>query len=185
LQEQVQRGRSRAWYWRQALGASTASTFYNIRDHKLLAVKAILVACTFWMLYDTFVAETVRRFRLLSWMPVTFTLGAQVLLVVPLYIPALGMGWIVGRLYRGAHQAAMVLAVATYVLLTIPPGGAFLLPFPHPPGPWLELWRTSMSAQLASRYIPALVDLVLTMSLTFFCVLAVGLSVSSGEVPEL
>jgi hypothetical protein len=177
LEEQFQRGRSKAWYWRQALRASAARTYHNIRDHKLLAVQAILIACTFWGLYDTFVEEMARRFGLLNWMPVTFTLGAQVQLVVLLYMPALGMGWIVGRLYRGAHQAAMVLVVATYVLLTIPPGGTILLLFPHPPGPWLEVWSRSMSAQIASRYIPALVDLVLTMSITCFCMLATGLSV--------
>jgi len=181
LEEQFQRGRSRAWYWRQALRASAAHTYQNILDHKLFALNAILIACTFWGLYDTFIEEAARLFGVLSWMPLAFTIGAQVQLVVLLYIPAAGMGWIVGRLYRGTYQAAMVLVVATYVLLTILPGGTRLNLISNPPGPWLQFWTRSMRAQVASRELPALVNLGLTMGTAFLCVLAAGLGVAGNR----
>jgi hypothetical protein len=43
LIERYQRGRSIGWYWRQVLPAILATAYQDIRDHKWLAVRAILM----------------------------------------------------------------------------------------------------------------------------------------------
>jgi|SRR6266567_4641307 len=47
LTEQYPRKRSSAWYWRQAVIAIVASAYQDLRDHKWLAVRAILTASAF------------------------------------------------------------------------------------------------------------------------------------------
>jgi hypothetical protein len=42
LMEQYERGRSSAWYWRQALGAIVAAFVAEIRRHKMIAVAVLL-----------------------------------------------------------------------------------------------------------------------------------------------
>ena len=48
LAEQYQQGRSRFWYWRQAIVAVAVTCVRDIRDHKLLAARALTVG---WLVY--------------------------------------------------------------------------------------------------------------------------------------
>ena len=43
LDERYRRGRSPIWYWRQAAAAIVVSFFQEVRSHKLLTVRAIVV----------------------------------------------------------------------------------------------------------------------------------------------
>src|SRR5437016_1538123 len=43
LDERYRRGRSRVWYWRQAVAAIVVSFFREVRSHKLLTMRAVAV----------------------------------------------------------------------------------------------------------------------------------------------
>ena len=50
LIEQYQQGRSRAWYWRQAIAAIFGSIANDIRAHKLLALRAAILGLVLYQL---------------------------------------------------------------------------------------------------------------------------------------
>ena len=43
LDEQFARGRTSSWYWRQVLSAILVTAANDLRDHKLVAVRAVLI----------------------------------------------------------------------------------------------------------------------------------------------
>jgi hypothetical protein len=52
LDERYGHGHSRVWYWRQVAVAIVVSTFRDIRDHKLLTLRALIVGWfAFWFLW--------------------------------------------------------------------------------------------------------------------------------------
>ena len=52
LAEQYRRGRSSAWYWRQAIGSILAGTARDVSDHKLLALRAVTVGfASLWIFW--------------------------------------------------------------------------------------------------------------------------------------
>jgi hypothetical protein len=52
LDERYGHGRSRVWYWRQVAVAIVVTTFNDIRNHKLLALRALIVGWfVFWFLW--------------------------------------------------------------------------------------------------------------------------------------
>src|SRR5215472_4537695 len=52
LDERYGHGRSRVWYWRQVAVAIVVSTFKDIRNHKLLTLRALVVGWfVFWFLW--------------------------------------------------------------------------------------------------------------------------------------
>jgi hypothetical protein len=159
LCEEYQRRRSAAWYWRQVLIAMAVGCFQEIRDHKLLTARAILTAVISWYGLGPLYRATVGSFynHLVWTMP---GVGGILFLLVGVVIPAISIGWLVGRFHR-QHPAAMVLAVAVFIL-TI-----------HLP----ELCRRVLNALDDARYISALVDQVRSMIVGMGCVLLGGLSV--------
>jgi hypothetical protein len=46
LEEKYRRGRSPVWYWRQAIMAMLLSAGRDIRDHRLIALRAVVIT---WM----------------------------------------------------------------------------------------------------------------------------------------
>jgi len=127
LAEQYRRGRSSAWYWRQAIGSILAGTARDITDHKLLALRAVTVGFasmwTFWGLASV----PLRVIWVLSngglyvgghWMTIDYSWmhyrGYLALLLI--VVGSAGSGWIVARLHRD-HQTAMVLAFLVTLIL--------------------------------------------------------------------
>jgi hypothetical protein len=98
LIERYRNGRSAAWYWRQALFAIIAGAFHDVRAHKLLALRAIVlgyVCCeTFMYGAGAFVLHFVGRETPLP------------VLLLLLGCCAIAAGWIVSRL----HPRSMILA---------------------------------------------------------------------------
>lgn len=127
LVEQFRKGRSASWYWRQAVGAMLVATVRDVRDHKLLAFRAVTVGLaslwTFWVLASV----PLRLVWVLSngglyvgghWITVDYGWmryrGYMALLLI--VIGSAGSGWIVARLHR-AHQTAMVFAFLVVLVL--------------------------------------------------------------------
>ncbi len=117
LMEAYQRGRSRAWYWKQALTAIIVSFYQEIMAHPVLALRAIAIGWTAsWFLYDYGVrplAPLLRRFIVFSGYP----FGPSMLIGFALSLLVLAAsGWIVARSHR-SHRIAMVLLFASSVFI--------------------------------------------------------------------
>jgi hypothetical protein len=108
LQEECERGRSAIWYWRQVLIAMAIGIWVAIRDHKLLALRAVATGFAteflFVFLWDVLGPE-LAIFSIMQWMTqVSVTLLTQA-----------ATGWVVARTHR-AHQVPMVLAFLICIL---------------------------------------------------------------------
>jgi hypothetical protein len=130
LAEQYVHGRSAGWYWRQAIGSILAGSAREIRDHKLLAVRAVFAG-----LASMWVFGFAARFSLqVLWTLATggVYIGGHwirldygwirnrmyIAFLLTLFGSA-ASGWIVGRLHRD-REAPMVLAyLASAVVLAI------------------------------------------------------------------
>lgn len=126
LSEQYRRGRSRGWYWGQVVAAIIVGIMADLRDHKLLAARALLVG---WGVYlvaafpVNWLSEMARdwvqnllgqsghyTFWTAFWLP---ALPGRVLVWVVCAIS----GWIVARLHSGHSAPMVVLFAATNLLL--------------------------------------------------------------------
>jgi hypothetical protein len=113
LIEQYQRRRSRAWYWRQVVMAIVMDTAKQVRDHRLLSVRANVVGFGVLVILQTGVQSGLRNhpFHGAVWIGGHMVEGAQWMALVVWYIwlPMAGAfdGWIVGRLHH-AQRSAMV-----------------------------------------------------------------------------
>jgi hypothetical protein len=104
LLEERKRGRSVFWYWRQVLVAVWTGIFNAIRDHKLLAVRAIATGFA------------VEYLCLLLWWKFSYLLPPQRMLSAQGWTTQLSIvlltqtvtGWVVARTHR-AHQVPMLL----------------------------------------------------------------------------
>jgi hypothetical protein len=121
LAEEYQAGRSAPWYWRQVIGAIVFGTVSDIRDHKVVTLRALAVGATSVWFVGNFVI-----FPLLGFDEWLFTRG----LVKWFYLNGYGFprwfgplhaqavmfalsGWIVGRTHR-RYGISMVLAYAVF-----------------------------------------------------------------------
>lgn len=120
LMEEYRCGRSRAWYWREVLGAILVSFFREIRTHSLLAICALATGWTIWLSYQSVSPPLLNEF-FFSWLdklPLVFGHGTPEGLgwwIIWLSVRATS-GWIVAKLYR-AHATAMVLVLSASVLI--------------------------------------------------------------------
>jgi hypothetical protein len=127
LIERYQRRPSTTWYWRQALTAILWDVVGGIRDHKLLALRAILtgagfmlayLAVTWPLAYTLFVLQNGGVYVGRYWLTLP-ALIVKVLLVVNSFIGFTVSGWIVGRLHRdrlAPMLCAYVLSVVVFLL---------------------------------------------------------------------
>lgn len=164
IEEYVQ-GRSAAWYWRQVLIAVLIGCVSQVRRHKLLTVRAVIVGWAAW--YISWYAVNLPVYKLYAkvlavlGLHPSFLLWRQPYTYPLLFLPLVGgflSGWLVARLHR-THQTAMVLAYLTTVLL---------YSFPE----WLRLTVDSFSN---SRFLPYLLVHALTYSLLTVGILLGGL----------
>ena len=126
LVERHRGGRSSLWYWRQALLAIVIDSFREVRDHKLLVIRATSVGiAVVWLLGRTFPTpwlgqtvwnwtvennlDTVRMvlFRE-SWLIIT--------VVIPTFFWTVG-GWVVARTHRPRGMAMVFAFLAFFHLV--------------------------------------------------------------------
>jgi hypothetical protein len=113
LLEERARGRSAAWYWRQVLIALWIGFWGAIRDHKLLALRAVATGCAtnylFLLLWWRFLDPLPNPGSMVSivhWIP-----GLSIILLTQS-----ATGWIVARTHR-AQPVPMVLVFAIWLTL--------------------------------------------------------------------
>jgi hypothetical protein len=101
LLEECSGGRSAIWYWRQVLIAVWIGIWAAIRDHKVLALRAVAIGFAteflFIFLWDS-LGPDLPMFSVMQWI---------IQLSVTLLTQA-ATGWVVARTHR-AHQVPMVL----------------------------------------------------------------------------
>jgi len=106
--ERYARGRSRVWFWRQAILAIVFESANDLVTHKLLFVRAVLVGYgSLWAL------TSVGYFVLPLFMDVT---PVRQLFVFRLLMMVMFMatGWLIGRFHR-PYSGAMVLGFVAFV----------------------------------------------------------------------
>jgi hypothetical protein len=111
--EEYARGHSRVWYAKQVLGALCVSVWCSLRDHKLLAIRAICVgfgAQWAFSLIGWYVVYPWLRGRPMT--SVIWWIGTQ----LGLLVSSTATAWVVARTHR-AHQAAMLLTFMICELL--------------------------------------------------------------------
>ena len=174
LIEEYSQGRSAAWYWRQVLIAVLIGCGNQVRRHKLLTVRAVIVGWAAW--YISWYAVNLPVYKLyakvlavLGLHPSSF-LWRQPYTYPLLFLPLVGgflSGWLVARLHR-THRTAMVLAYLTTVLL---------YSFPE----WLRLTVDSFSN---SRFLPYLLVHALTYTFLTVGILFGGLRTSEVAIQK-
>src|SRR5438128_2262813 len=123
LAEQYRRRDSAMWYWRQAMKAIPVSLFKEIRGHKGIAARALLMGFGMWLLYIVLIFfPLISRFPLpieprdsigTAWTALSAPVGVQTQLTrllslifavaLPLIVWAV-CGWLVARIYRGQQR---------------------------------------------------------------------------------
>jgi len=125
LCEEFQRGRSVAWYWVQIVAGIFVGTWNEMRAHKLLVLRAIVIA----FVSQALVVDAIFRLHdvLSGWgLKATFEAGRVIGYVL--------VGWLIVRLHRN-HGIAMVLAYRSLALLLPFEVLLHLLHVLRPPGP--------------------------------------------------
>jgi hypothetical protein len=127
LIEQYRNGRSGSWYWRQALGSIVTGAGGDVRDHKLLAIRAVLVGLAAMWAFGALARFSLQILWVFSsggvylgghWVRldygwIRYRMYMAFLLTL---LGSAGSGWIVGRFHRD-HQAPMVFAFVVAVVL--------------------------------------------------------------------
>jgi hypothetical protein len=108
--ERYARGRSRVWFWRQALLAIALGSVKDLVEHKLLFARALLVGyASLWALTNL-AYMVVPLFMDVAPVRQVFVLRLLMFAIVML------IGWLIGRLHR-PHSGAMVLGFVAVVWL--------------------------------------------------------------------
>ncbi|HET9834124.1 MAG TPA: hypothetical protein VFP91_20515 [Vicinamibacterales bacterium] len=113
LHEEYQHGRSRAWYWFQIVAAVAASSWKDIRNHKLAALGAATLALAYLLIISSALA------RLLNlWRPdISGAAFVAVYKAIDLTISAV-LGWLIVRLARD-RGVTMVVAYCGFMLAAV------------------------------------------------------------------
>jgi hypothetical protein len=145
LVEQYRQGRSRAWFWRQALAAVLRRTVTDVRGHKLLALRALAIG---WGLYFALsfpvnYASGRIRFPIMAWFNrngessfATFFWATRLPSTLLVYAACFAVGWLVARLHRGQALTMVCLFSASVLVVeyTVISAGFLLFPQQPPPG---------------------------------------------------
>jgi hypothetical protein len=122
LMEEYGQGRSRAWYWKQALSAILVSSRDEVRAHVPTAIKALITGWAAQFLFQFIAWGLLSRFHLslplYFKLPLIFGYGVAasltwLILWTPIWIAS---GWFVGGHYR-SHLASMVLMFSLSVFV--------------------------------------------------------------------
>lgn len=122
LFEEYQRRQSRIWYWKQALTAIAIIAGRDIRAHKLLVVRAVVVGSIalsfFSSLLSLLTLKVIAKEVPASWWTHhgNYPRGVEIVAGTLMCVAAFGSGWVVARLHR-SHRVAMLLAYFASFLL--------------------------------------------------------------------
>ena len=127
LAEEYGRDHSRAWFWRQTVVAVIKKGAADVRSHRLLAVRAVVIG---WMI-ASLVGRTTKQFVIpllqgsWSWRSEVW-LDAQLgFPIVPLpflmttAIGAVVTGWVVARLHRPHAMPMLLIYMASFLLFEV------------------------------------------------------------------
>ena len=131
LLEECARGRSAIWYWRQVLIAVWVGIWGAIRDHKVLALRAVATGCAVnavWL----FLWLKFLHFGLPERPMISIESIASLLIIL---LTQAATGWIVARTHR-SHAIPMVFVFVT----------------------WLVLWHLSGTFSYAKRLLMGPID---------------------------
>jgi hypothetical protein len=156
--EQYREGRSAAWYWRQVLAAIAAGATQDVIGHKVIALRALVVGLTLYILFAVPVAwlSTTVQGRIESGLigcgPQTFwcqffsnPFSAQLLV----YSVCALSGWIVAKLHRRQAVGAVWVYSAGVLLLEYGTLAWLLTAYPPPEGaPWVTIMVVSLVSTL-------------------------------------
>jgi hypothetical protein len=108
LVEEYRNGRSRVWYWQQAIMALTMSAFRDAREHKFQAISAIVLGYLCGASLTYFTTSAAGKFV----GPHT-VVGAYLLFLPLAFISAAISGWFLRR----THSRPMVLVFAIFCVI--------------------------------------------------------------------
>lgn len=114
LIEELSRGRSRFWYWRQALAAIVSSFFDQIASHKLLALRAVLAGWLAWWILDRALTTGLMA-SINPWQERLPLLTGLIWWTAWLANRAFS-GWVVARLHPAVRVAVVILFSLTVFL---------------------------------------------------------------------
>jgi len=162
LHEEYQHGRSRAWYWFQIAAAVAASSWKDIRKHKLAALGAGALALAYVLIISpALVQETIK----LSWrLRISVAAAVAISKAIDLAISEI-LGWLLVRLARSrgvtmvaVYCTVMLTAVCLLILASVIMVSVF-----HP----VELSGTNVAVQVQSALTHQLVQDLLMFSAGF------------------
>ena len=135
LVEQFAAGRSRAWFWRQAMVSIMVGAVRDLRANKVLIVRTAVCVLAIKFCLDFFdprqwVFE--KAFRMGTLANDIGYIGRYMYHVLSV-VQMCAIGWVLGRLNR-PHQGTVVLGLAIVIVLLSAPRGAQLIAdvFEHP-----------------------------------------------------
>jgi hypothetical protein len=134
LLEQFRRGRSSAWYWRQVSGAIVLGAARQVRAHKWLAARALVLgwAAMFAFSFLTIDVSRTLSMSMMQYRPELVHLPGTVL---TFFMGAMG-GWVVARSDRPHRNAMLTLLIASVWLYGLPWFGTIVATAPSQ-----EEWR--------------------------------------------
>jgi hypothetical protein len=127
LNESYRQGRSRRWYWQQVIAAIISSAFTEVRSHKFIAVRAVILGLILlhaigklmFNLFGRLLAVSLHaRFAnealfyegpLFSWIFLSLSIF--------IFIIGIWSGWMVARFHKGQHAMVLLYGVATLLWL--------------------------------------------------------------------
>jgi len=189
LDEQFARGRSSSWYWRQVLSAILVGAAADLRDHKLLAVRAVVVGWAVLIPWFYFTLAVYRRVPLWvgvdTWIPgVWFNADSVPLRMawwawwiyeVPLLTAWFGGSLIIGRVIARVHRehraASLLACVASQLPWTV------LWAWP--------VWRNTIALAGTAYALPNQVLAVLILAGIPICTLLGGIWSAEYEPTQL
>jgi len=135
LSERYQQGKTVAWYWKQTLVAVIASAFNEVRGHKWLTFRSVLVG---WIVFSYLllpptgfifksILESYRELETASWNSATVTAffyAVMGIFVSLTFVIGMITGWIAAR-FHGRQRAPILLLAITIPISFVSgnPGG--------------------------------------------------------------
>jgi hypothetical protein len=118
LREERERGRSAVWYWKQVVIAVWVGMWSAIRDHKVLALRAVVTGLA--MQYSVYyfcgsILRLMQKIHLYKF-PAPLSLEDWATQLSLILLAQVATGWVVARAHR-AHQVQMVFAFLISLIL--------------------------------------------------------------------
>jgi len=114
LDERYRQGRSYLWYWKQAFQAIATSFVNEVWEHKLPAIRALLIG---WAIKVTWISIFAHTYGRPPWRLFFYEgIDTSVLLFLIGVLTMMGSGWIIARTHRAHYRALVLLFIAVEVI---------------------------------------------------------------------